>query len=111
MEAHYAISFYFNSINNTLPSKTVFPTTIDPRWKLIKEKLQNMICEYRSILHVYATPWSSIKQTPQIIFSTKESERLSSFILDFQSVTIAQLLSEWMQKISNVMINIKPKLH
>jgi hypothetical protein len=112
LEAHYAMSFYYNSIEDLLSKKHPFTTTTDSWFKQIHDNLKNeMICRFRSILNVYGHEWPSISQVKRIEFSRRKYRDASALAHETQSIVIIRLLREWMQRIHSVIINLESKFY
>jgi len=104
------MSFYYNSIDDLLNMNDVNTLTTDSWFRQIEFNLKKeMICQYRSILHVYAYEWPSINQIKRIEFSRRKYRSAQSLVHDVHSVIITRLLREWMQRIHSVIINIEAK--
>jgi hypothetical protein len=110
LEAHYAMSFYYNSIQDVLNMNDASALITDSWFKQIEYNLRNeIICRYRSILDVYSHEWPSINQINRIQFSQRKYPDAPSFVHDVHSIIIARLLREWMQRLQSVVINLERK--
>jgi hypothetical protein len=113
LEAHYAMNFYYNSIQDILHMNDPFASDIiDGFFKEIKDTLRNeIICPYRSMLYVYLSEWPPINHINRIQFSRYKYQASPSTIHDIHSIVITRLLSEWMERLNSVVINLRGKLY
>ncbi len=110
MEAHDAISFYYNSIDDILNMKNIFALKTDSRLKEIKASLRNgIICPYRSILNVYSYKWPSINHIKRIQFSEEKDGKPQSLVHDAHSIVVTRLLRQWMGSIDIILTNLERK--
>jgi len=110
LEAHYAISFYYNSIEDILNMKNIFALKTDSWLKAIKASLRNqMICPYRSILNVYSYKWPSINDINRIQFSKENDSLPRSLVHDAHSIVVIRLLRQWMGSIDFILTNLERK--
>jgi hypothetical protein len=110
LEAHYSMSFYYNSINDILNMNDVFAFTTDSLFRQIQYSMRNeIICRYRSVLNVYSIEWASIDYIGRIDFSQKKYRSAPSLVHDVHSIIIARLLREWMQRLNSVIVNLGAK--
>jgi hypothetical protein len=112
LEAHYALSIYYNSLVTVSNNLTfVTSSTVDAFLQQIQMNLRNdMICRYRLILNVYSYAWSWINEVGQIKFSARKYHDAISLTSDVRVIIIVRLLREWMRRIHTVMINLESKL-
>jgi hypothetical protein len=112
LEAHYAMSFYYNSIEDLLNMNVPYESPTDFLFKEIESNLRNeIICRYRNILNVYSYEWPLINQINRIQFSKRKYRDAPSFVDEVHSIIITRLLREWMQRIHSVIINLETKFH
>ncbi len=110
MEAHHAMSFYYNSIEDILNMKYIFALKTDSWLKEIKVSLRNeMICPYRSILNVYSYKWPSINHIKRIQFSKENDGKPQSLVHDAHSMVVTRLLRQWMGSIDFILTNLERK--
>ncbi len=107
-EAHDAMIYYYNSINDLINLNPVYGHEIDESFKKIQVNIQEeMICRYRSILNVYSRSWKSFDDIGAIQFSNKHL--CPSCTHNVHSVVIARYLRERMELISRVIANLGMK--
>ncbi|CAF1231851.1 unnamed protein product [Adineta steineri] len=110
LEAHYAMSFYYNSIKNILQMHDPFGSSTNEWFRHIKSDLeQKVICSYRNVLNVYSSEWPLTTEISRIKFSSRIFEIWPSILHDARAIIIAQLLSEWMTRINSAIITIEQK--
>jgi hypothetical protein len=110
LEAHDAMSFYYNSIEDLLNMNDVISFATDSWFKQIQSKLRNeIICRYRSVLNVYSHEWPSIDQINRIQFSQRKYRNALSLVHDVHAIIITRLLREWMQRLNSVIISLEAK--
>ncbi len=110
MEAHDAISFYYNSIDHILNMNDISGFTTNSWLKEIKVSLRNeMICPYRSILNVYSYKWPSINHIKRIEFSEESDGKPRSLVHDANSIVVTTLLRQWMGSIDIILPNLERK--
>ncbi|CAF2992089.1 unnamed protein product [Rotaria socialis] len=105
-EAHDAMSFYYNTIQDIL---NVSDTSSTNDLKDIQNILNKMICQYRSVLHVYLHGWTTIDRIKSVEFSKISSHISQTFLNDAHSMIIIDILRTWMDKIHSVIHNIEAK--
>ncbi|CAF1428883.1 unnamed protein product [Adineta steineri] len=110
LEAHYAMSFYYNSIEDILKIQDPFGLSSNTWFHQIKFDLQHkVICPYRNVLNVYSSQWPIITEISRIKFYPKRYQNSPSLLHDVRSIIVAQLLREWMTKMHSVIVNIEQK--
>ncbi|CAF1056771.1 unnamed protein product [Rotaria sordida] len=110
LEAHNAMSFYHNSINDILNMNDTSSLIIDNWFNQIQYNLRyEIICQYRNILNIYSHEWTLINQINRIKFSTIKYQSSPSIIHDVHSIINIQLLQKWIQKIHSVINNLETK--
>ncbi|CAF1306549.1 unnamed protein product [Rotaria sp. Silwood1] len=110
LEAHDAISFYYNSINDILNMNDASSSITDAWLNQIQSNIRyKIICEYRNILYVYSHEWKSINQTNRIKYSTINHPTTPSIVHDVYTIINVRLLDEWMLKIHSVINNLETK--
>ncbi|CAF1300233.1 unnamed protein product [Adineta steineri] len=111
-EAHYAISYYYNSVKDILSMNDIFAFTVDLLLRQIQDSLRyEIICRYRSILNVYSYKWPLINEVQQIKFSETKYRSSPSLTHNVRSIVIVRLLREWMNRLHLVMTNFEYKYH
>jgi len=112
LEAHNAMSYYYNSIHEVLNMKDPFAPTTDAWFKEIEYNLRyEIICRYRSIMNVYSHEWPLINEINEIPFSRRKYRSPPSLVHDVHSIIIAGLLGEWMNRTQSVIINLEAKFY
>ena len=110
LEAHYAISFYYNTINVVMKMPNYIVGSTDVWLKQIQSNLRNdIICQYRSILNVYSYDWPSIGEVGHIRFSQGKYHDAPSLEHEIRAIVIARLLREWMRRINLVITGVHSK--
>ncbi|CAF4921612.1 unnamed protein product, partial [Rotaria sp. Silwood2] len=62
-EAHNAMLFYYNSIEDLLDLKVEYAETVDQLLKKIQDNLRyEIICRYRSALNVFSHKWQLVNE-------------------------------------------------
>ena len=109
LEAHDAMMFFYNSIDDLLNLQNVFAHQTDQWFRKIRNNLRDdLICRYRSVLHVYSQRWKLVHQIGRIHFS--KTPRLSpSFVHDIHSLVLGRYLRDWMEQINRVVANLETK--
>jgi len=111
LEAHHAMSFYYNSIEDILNMNDIFGFTTNSWLEEIKFSLRNeIICPYRSLLNVYSYKWPSINQINRIQFSKEKDSLPQSLVHDAHSILVTSLLSQWLRSVHFVLTNLEEKL-
>jgi len=108
-EAHNAMMYYYNSIDDLLKMQGVFGEKTDQRLKEIQDNIRyEIICRYRSVLNVYSQKWRPVNDMGRMQFS--RMHRLSpSLIRDVHSIVIVRYLRKWTELINDVFINLEAK--
>ncbi|CAF0795816.1 unnamed protein product [Rotaria sordida] len=108
-EAHNAMLFYYNSIQDLLDLKVEYAETIDQSFKKIQDNLRfEIICRYRSALNVFSQKWKLVNEAGRIKFS-RQHRLAPSFIHHIHSVVIVRYLQQWMELINYVIVNLESK--
>ncbi|CAF3929507.1 unnamed protein product [Rotaria magnacalcarata] len=106
LEAHDAMSFYYNSIDDILNVSSVFSS--NDQLKQIQDNLRDkIICEYRSVLNVYSHEWTPINHIKRLEFALTTYPSTPSFTHNYQSIFVVQILNEWMKRIDSVIIKLR----
>ncbi|CAF1652377.1 unnamed protein product [Rotaria magnacalcarata] len=106
LEAHDAMSFYYNSIDDILNVSSVFSS--NDQLKQIQDNLRDkIICEYRSVLNVYSHEWTPINHIKRLEFALRTYPSTPSFTHNYQSIFVVQILNEWMKRIDSVIIKLR----
>ncbi|CAF3189656.1 unnamed protein product [Rotaria sp. Silwood2] len=109
-EEHNAFSYLYNSIHNILKIRNIFGTSVDDSFKTILNNLQkNILCKYRSILHVYSDSWSRIDEINGIEILRMRKRHAPSFFHNAYSMIVVELLQEWIKNVNNIVVNIDSK--
>ena len=110
LEAHYAMSYYYKSINDILSMNDIFGFKVDLLFRKIQDNLRyEILCRYRNILNVYSHKWPLINEVQQIKFSETKYRSSPSLIHNVRSIVIVRLLREWMSRLHLVMTNFEYK--
>ncbi|CAF4155264.1 unnamed protein product, partial [Adineta steineri] len=92
LEAHYAMSFYYNSIKNILQMHDPFGSSTNEWFRHIKSDLeQKVICPYRNVLNVYSSEWPLTTEISRIKFSSRVFKNWPSILHDAHAIIIAEL--------------------
>ncbi|CAF3539481.1 unnamed protein product [Rotaria socialis] len=106
LEAHDAMSFYYNSIDDIL--NVSFVSSSNVQLKQIQDNLRyEIICEYRSVLNVYSHEWTPINHINRLEFAPTTYPSTPSFTHNYQSIFVVKILNEWMKLIDSVIIKLK----
>ncbi|CAF1003831.1 unnamed protein product [Adineta steineri] len=110
LEAHDAMSFYYNSIEDILKIQDAFGLSSNTWFRQVKLDLQNkVICPYRNVLNVYSSQWPIITEINRIKFSPQQYRNTPSILHDVRSIIIVRLLRQWITVMHPVIINIERK--
>ncbi|CAF1403244.1 unnamed protein product [Rotaria sp. Silwood1] len=108
-EAHNAMLFYYNSIEDLLNLKVEYADPIDQSIKKIQDSLRyEIICRYRSALNAFSQKWKSVNEIGRINFS-RQHRLAPSFTHHIHSVVIVRYLQQWMKLINSVIVNLESK--
>ncbi|CAF3428080.1 unnamed protein product, partial [Rotaria sp. Silwood2] len=108
-EAHNAMLFYYNSIEDLLDLKVEYAETVDQLLKKIQDNLRyEIICRYRSALNVFSHKWKLVNEIDRIKFS-RQHRLAPSFIHHIHSIVIVRYLQKWMEIINYVIVNLESK--
>jgi hypothetical protein len=108
-EAHNAMIYYYSSIDDLLNLQGFLADQTNESFKKIQNSIKDdIICRYRSILDDYSYRWRSVKEIGGIHFS-KHHRLAPSLEYGIHSLVIARYVREWMQQISDVIINLEMK--
>ena len=111
LEAHDAVLYFSNSIDDLRGLEGMFAKTMDDEFEEVQKQLtEGMVCRYRGVLHVYSQSWLSADELAgRMQFS--EMEHLSpSHVHEVRSVVIARHLRRWMQSIADALEIVERKL-
>ncbi|CAF1240989.1 unnamed protein product [Adineta steineri] len=110
LEAHYAMSFYYNSIKNILQMHDPFGSSTNEWFRHIKSDLeQKVICSYRNVLNVYSSEWPLTTEISRIKFSSRIFKNWPSILHDAHAIIIAELLTGWAKRIDLAITTIEQK--
>ncbi|CAF3790185.1 unnamed protein product [Rotaria magnacalcarata] len=108
LEAHDAMSFYYNTIGDILHVSNTSST--DDSLKIIQNDLRRgIICEYRNVLSVYCHRWTTIDRIKLVEFSKINFHMAQTFLNDAHSMIVIDILRIWMDKIHRVIDNLEKK--
>ncbi|CAF1101631.1 unnamed protein product [Rotaria sordida] len=109
-EENYAFSYLYKSIYNILKKGDIFGASTNELFKKILNNLQeNILCNYRSILHVYSQSWLSVDEITGIEILTTRKRHAPSISYHTDSMIIIRLLHKWIKNIKNIVANIDSK--
>jgi hypothetical protein len=104
------MSYLYNSIQSVLDLHDLFGFTVDNWFQEIRIDVQSVICSSRNILNVYSYNWPSIDQVGQLRFSRSKYRSPPTLTHTVRSMIIAERLSDWMSRLSSVIVNVEAKL-
>jgi hypothetical protein len=108
LEAHDAMTYYYNSITHLLNLTREYTYNISVLFKQIQDSIKKeIICRYRGLLNVYSREWAQVNEIHQIEFSRKHLP--PSQIHELHSIIMARYLRQWMEQINHVIINLEIK--
>ncbi|CAF0889625.1 unnamed protein product [Adineta steineri] len=107
LEAHNALVYYYNSIEDLLNLEGVYAEESDERFRKIHDNIKyEMICRYRNILNVYSGKWKSVNEVNDRIQFTRGYRLSPSEIHNIRSIIIARNVRKWTEIIQNVTDNL-----
>lgn len=110
-EAHSALSYFYNFINGLFKLEDDFQYDHNSQVKKIRDRLVNeMICQYRNVLAVYALDWQPIERTHHIQLA-HHTQLAQSTVENMYLLVLTKLLREWMQRINSVIVDLDKKFH
>lgn len=84
------------------------PTEIDASLRQIQHHLRyDIICQYRTVFHVYSLEWFSIHDIQQLTLPLHLHSRSPSFRDDVYTLVFERLLNQWMSDIHLMMVKIQ----
>ncbi len=105
-EENYAFSYLYNSIENTV--NIVSLTTDELFRNILKILREDILCNYRNILHTYSENWISLDRIPALkIFNGKPR----SFMYYTHSIVITRLLRRWIEHTNDTINMLQTKLY
>ncbi|CAF3327415.1 unnamed protein product [Rotaria socialis] len=112
LEAHNAMIFFYNSIEDLLRIDVPYTAAVDKLFKRINYDLrEEMICRYRRALYVFSQKWKSANEIERMNFTKHEHERAKSMTHHVHSIVILRRLKEWVALISYVIVNLSNKIN
>ncbi|UJR27209.1 hypothetical protein I4U23_008505 [Adineta vaga] len=111
LEAHNAMIYFSNTIDDLRHLKGFFAQKIDDRFKKIQTSLKDqMICRYRNVLYVYSQSWQSMYEVNDRIEFSKMIHSDSSDVHSVRSIVIGRHLRQWMEDLTAVIEKLEGKL-
>lgn len=105
------MGFYYNSVKEILTMHDISLSSTYETLTYIEDKLRyDMICPFRTVLHVYSQKWPAIHQFQQLPSSLHNRTITPSIHREVRSILLFRSLNEWLSKIRSVMANIEKKL-
>ncbi|CAF1443984.1 unnamed protein product [Rotaria magnacalcarata] len=110
LEAHNAMIFFYNSVEDLLALEVPYAATVDKLFRRINYDLrEEMICRYRRALYVFSQKWKSANEIERLNFTAHARAR--SMTHQVRSVVILRYLKEWVTLISYVIVNLSNKIN
>lgn len=98
--------FFYNSIDDILELKVEYAELIDHSLQRIQINLRyEIICRYRSALHVYSPKWKPAHDISRMKFS-KHHRLPPSMLHQVHTVVVLRYLQNWMEMINNITANL-----
>jgi hypothetical protein len=111
VEAHDALLFFSNSIDDLHGLEGLFGEVTDDRFEKVQSQLRyGMVCQYRNVLHVYSQSWVSTSELAGRMKFSGKWHLSQSQVHDVRSVVIARHVRRWMEGIIEVLENVEAKL-
>lgn len=111
LEAHDALLFYDNAIDNVLKDDSEHVTTIRNEIKKIQKDIKrNIICRYRKALQEFCHEWQSSSVQFPLEFSP-EFHRSPSLNFKVHLAIILHPLEQWMNQTYYVITNLENKFY
>lgn len=110
-EEDYATSYLYKSVINLRNASSLSKHDWDETFDNIQTTLQEeMICNYRSVLQVYAETWSSTERIHGLSVGRTQKRQITSLAYHTYVIITLRLLRQWMQSIDNIIMNLDKKL-